>query len=109
MDFIFALVGLTGVRLLLRASREMTRNPVSGQHRTKRVGIIGAGDADWAARVGNRMILICVCFMGGIGVAIAAAGPWLVPWFIGAEDPSAAAVMPMVPTTKKRRRPKRSL
>lgn len=54
---------------------------------------IGAGDADWAARVGNRMILICVCFMGGIGVAVAAAGPWLVPWFIGPGDASAAAVI----------------
>jgi FlaA1/EpsC-like NDP-sugar epimerase len=46
LDFVFALVGLTGVRLLLRASREMVRSPAqkAGGH-TKRVGIIGAGDA----------------------------------------------------------------
>lgn len=53
---------------------------------------IGAGDRDWAARLGNRMILICVCFMGGIGIVVAAAGPWLVPLFLNADDPDAAAV-----------------
>ena len=46
LDFVFALVGLTGVRLFLRASREMIRSPgrQSGS-RAKRVAIIGAGDA----------------------------------------------------------------
>ncbi len=46
MNFIFALVGLTGVRLLLRASREMmaTTKALKGA-RARGVGIIGAGDA----------------------------------------------------------------
>ena len=46
MNFVFGLVGLTGVRLLLRASREMIRSPAQKeQHRARRVAIIGAGDA----------------------------------------------------------------
>ncbi len=46
IDFVFALVGLTGVRLLLRTLRESDRQGAkpSGQRR-RRVGIIGAGDA----------------------------------------------------------------
>jgi FlaA1/EpsC-like NDP-sugar epimerase len=46
MNFVFGLVGLTGVRLLLRASREMSREAVRKPgHHGRRVGIIGAGDA----------------------------------------------------------------
>ena len=46
LDFIFSLVGLTGVRLLLRAMQEMLRTPGRrGSGRSRRVGIIGAGDA----------------------------------------------------------------
>jgi FlaA1/EpsC-like NDP-sugar epimerase len=46
MDFVFCLVGLTGVRLVLRTLRESAT--VSGARkgqRQRRVGIIGAGDA----------------------------------------------------------------
>ena len=46
MDFIFCLVGLTGVRLALRTFREsvtVSRKGKDGQRR--RVGILGAGDA----------------------------------------------------------------
>ena len=46
LDFIFSLVGLTGVRLLLRAMQEMLRTPGRrGSGRARRVGIVGAGDA----------------------------------------------------------------
>jgi len=46
MNFVFGLVGLTGVRLLLRATREMASQPAKKeQHRARRVAIIGAGDA----------------------------------------------------------------
>jgi len=47
MNFVFALVGLTGVRLFLRATREMLRpaDPAKKSQRARRVGIIGAGDA----------------------------------------------------------------
>ena len=46
IDFVFALVGLTGVRLLLRTMRETVKagNKFNIQRR-RRVGIIGAGDA----------------------------------------------------------------
>lgn len=52
---------------------------------------IGAGDRDWAMRLGTRVILMAALVMGGIGVALAAAGPWLLPFFAGARDPGAAA------------------
>jgi FlaA1/EpsC-like NDP-sugar epimerase len=46
IDFVFALVGITGVRLLLRSSREMLRtNSREPHHARRRVAIIGAGDA----------------------------------------------------------------
>lgn len=47
IDFVFALVGLTGVRLLLRSSREMLRSNRSADFTgaLQRVAIIGAGDA----------------------------------------------------------------
>lgn len=45
MNFVFGLVGLTGVRLLLRAGREMSREPSQNEpHHARRVAIIGAGD-----------------------------------------------------------------
>jgi FlaA1/EpsC-like NDP-sugar epimerase len=45
-DFAFALVGLTGVRLALRAFRErITSVNARGRRGARRVGIIGAGDA----------------------------------------------------------------
>ena len=46
MDFVFCLVGLTGVRLALRTFREAGSVPSKGAGRQRRrVGIIGAGDA----------------------------------------------------------------
>lgn len=54
---------------------------------------IGAGDRDWAALVGNRIILLTVGFMGAIGVVLALAGPWLLPTFVNAADPAAAEVV----------------
>ena len=44
---------------------------------------IGAGQLDWAWRLGNRVVLLAMAYMGGIGVILAAAGPWLVPLFAG--------------------------
>ena len=52
---------------------------------------IGAGDREWAMRLGTRVILLTAVVMGGIGFALAAAGPWLLPLFAGAHDPGAAA------------------
>jgi MATE family multidrug resistance protein len=53
---------------------------------------IGAHRRDWAFKVGNGIILMSVLYMGTIGVLLAAAGPWVMPFFINREDPDAAAV-----------------
>ncbi len=54
---------------------------------------IGAGDRDWAAKLGNRIIVIVACYMGGIGLVIALVGDWLVPLFVNDADPRAAEVI----------------
>jgi MATE family multidrug resistance protein len=54
---------------------------------------IGAGDRDWARKVGNATIKLAVGYMGIVGVLLAAAGPWLLPLFVSATDPNAAAVV----------------
>jgi MATE family multidrug resistance protein len=51
---------------------------------------IGAGDRDWAMRVGTRVILLSALYMGGIGVLLALAGPWILPFFTEAGDAQAA-------------------
>jgi multidrug resistance protein, MATE family len=53
---------------------------------------IGARSRDWAFEVGNGIILISVAYMGVVGLLVAAAGPWLMPWFTNAADPQSAAV-----------------
>jgi multidrug resistance protein, MATE family len=54
---------------------------------------IGAGDRGWAERLGNRVIAIVACYMGGIGLLIALTGNWLVPLFVNPADPRAAEVV----------------
>jgi multidrug resistance protein, MATE family len=54
---------------------------------------IGAGARDWALRVGSRVILLAALYMGGIGVAIALGGRWVLPFFTGAHDADAAAAV----------------
>jgi MATE family multidrug resistance protein len=54
---------------------------------------IGAGDHGWAERLGDRVVAIVACFMGGIGIVIALVGDWLVPWFVNPADPRAAEVI----------------
>jgi MATE family multidrug resistance protein len=54
---------------------------------------IGAGARGWAQRVGNHVILLAALYMGGIGVLIALAGPWLLPFFAGAHDADSAAAV----------------
>lgn len=54
---------------------------------------IGAGDRDWAARVGNAIIVLCVAYMGCVSIFIALAGPWLLPLFISAGDPHSAQIV----------------
>jgi MATE family multidrug resistance protein len=59
---------------------------------------IGAGAPDWARRLGNRVILMAVVHMGGIGLLLAAAGPWLGSLFVSAADPNAGAVVSLTAT-----------
>jgi MATE family multidrug resistance protein len=56
---------------------------------------IGAGDRQWAMRLGTRVTLLAALVMGGIGVVLAAVGPWVLPLFAGAggRDAVAAAAL----------------
>jgi MATE family multidrug resistance protein len=54
---------------------------------------IGAGHPAWAARVGSRVIWLAGVFMGGIGILLAASGPWILPLFAGSHDAQAAAMV----------------
>ena len=54
---------------------------------------IGAGDKDWASKVGNATIKLAVSYMGFVTVFLAVIGPWLIPLFVNASDPHAYAVI----------------
>jgi MATE family multidrug resistance protein len=54
---------------------------------------IGAGDRAWAMRVGTYVTLMAAILMGGIGVLLALAGPWVLPLLLTAADPATAAVV----------------
>jgi len=54
---------------------------------------IGAGDRDWAARLGNAAIRINVVYMGLVSLLLALAGPWLLPLFVTAQDAAAAQAL----------------
>ena len=50
---------------------------------------IGAGDRDWARRVGNAVIAICFGFMACMALLILAGGRWLLPIFLPPVDAGA--------------------
>jgi MATE family multidrug resistance protein len=52
---------------------------------------IGAGNRGWAMRVGTRVILLAAIYMGAIGLVLALAGPWVMPFFTAANDAQATA------------------
>ncbi len=54
---------------------------------------IGAGDREWARRVGTVTVALSVGYMFCVGFVLAASGPWLLPAFVNPADPSAAAVV----------------
>jgi len=54
---------------------------------------IGAGDRDWAMKVGTRVTVFAAAYMGGMGILLALCGPWLMPLFIAAHDAQSAAVV----------------
>src|SRR6202034_2790454 len=47
---------------------------------------IGAGDRAWAMRVGTYVTVLAAFYMGGAGMLIALAGPWLLPLFVSTQD-----------------------
>jgi MATE family multidrug resistance protein len=59
---------------------------------------IGAGDRNWAYRIGSRVILMAGAYMGGMGLVLAISGPWLLPWFIGNDAVGAAEVLALAQT-----------
>jgi len=54
---------------------------------------IGAAHRDWAYALGNRIIIAVVIYMGLTGIALAALGPWILPFFQASADPRAAEVV----------------
>lgn len=54
---------------------------------------IGAGDRDWACVLGSTMTGVVMAYMGLLSLVLALAGPWLLPLFVSAGDPQAAAVV----------------
>jgi MATE family multidrug resistance protein len=54
---------------------------------------IGAGNRDWAYRLGNASIALAAGYMGVIGLLLAMLGPWVLPWFVQPEDPLAHRVL----------------
>jgi MATE family multidrug resistance protein len=53
---------------------------------------IGMGDRAWARRIGNSIIVICMTYMGTVGLLLGLTAPWLIPAFIADNDPQALAV-----------------
>jgi MATE family multidrug resistance protein len=54
---------------------------------------IGAGDKDWAYRVGNAGTLMAIAYMGVLGLVLALGGPWWMQVFVTPGDPRAAEVV----------------
>ena len=54
---------------------------------------IGAGDREWANRLGNVIIAMCAALMAVIAVLLLVIGPWVLPWFVSSGGPSAADVV----------------
>jgi MATE family multidrug resistance protein len=54
---------------------------------------IGAGDRAWAYVLGNRVIVLAALYMGGVGLLLAACGPWLLPLFLRAHEAQSLAVI----------------
>jgi MATE family multidrug resistance protein len=53
---------------------------------------IGAGERQWAFRIGNGTIALAAGYMGLIGLVIALLGPWILPLFVRATDPLASEI-----------------
>ena len=54
---------------------------------------IGAGDRDWANRLGYVIVALCAGLMACIAVLLLVVGPWVLPLFVSAGDAEAADVV----------------
>ena len=54
---------------------------------------IGAGNRDWANRLGNVVIVMCAALMAFIAVMLIVVGPWVLPVFVSSGGPDAASVV----------------
>ena len=54
---------------------------------------IGAGDREWANRLGNRVIALCAALMAINAVLLLVVGPWVLPLFVSSGGPDAAGVV----------------
>ena len=54
---------------------------------------IGAGDRDWANRMGYVIIALCAGLMACIALLLLVVGPWVLPLFVSAGDAAAAEVV----------------
>jgi MATE family multidrug resistance protein len=77
---------LTSIGYLPAVGIAMTGTTLVGQS-------IGAGDREWAMRLGNATIRLSVAYMAFIGVFLALAGPWLLPLFLDPADPQTQQVV----------------
>jgi MATE family multidrug resistance protein len=82
----------TQIVMILTSLAYMPGAGIAGAGTTLVGQSIGAGAREWAQRVGNRVILLAALYMSGIGVLIALAGPWLLPFFAGAHDADSTVV-----------------
>jgi MATE family multidrug resistance protein len=54
---------------------------------------IGAGDREWANRMGNVVIAMCAGLMACVAVLLLVVGPWVLPLFVSAGGPEAGDVV----------------
>jgi MATE family multidrug resistance protein len=54
---------------------------------------IGAGDRQWADRIGTAIIKLATGYMAAAGLALGLAGPWLLPLFVSSNDPQSVNVI----------------
>jgi MATE family multidrug resistance protein len=54
---------------------------------------IGAGNREWANRLGNVIIAMCAALMAVIAILLLVVGPWVVPLFVSSGGPAAGDVV----------------
>jgi len=54
---------------------------------------IGAGDRDWANRLGNRVIALCAALMAFVALMLLLIGPWVLPLFVSSGGAAAHEVV----------------